>query len=99
MGDKTVEKVADSAESWINAREVWTYINIDGTKMPKLLIIPTTYQPGVEKQFILKVACNHKCRLNEVGPDGKDIVKEEKKSSKSKKSKKKEQKNSEVFDK
>lgn len=72
-GDKTIEKVCDSADTWINAREVWTYINIDGTKIPKLLIIPTTYKPGVDKAFTIKVACNHKCRLNELGDDGKDI--------------------------
>ncbi len=74
-GDKPIEKICDSAD-WLNAREVCTYINIDGTKIPKLLIIPTTFQPGVEKTFTLKVMCNHKCRLNQVGPDGKDIVRE-----------------------
>ena len=75
--------MCDSADSWMNAREVWTYVNIDGTKIPKLIIVPTTYKPGVEKAFTIKVACNHKCRLNELGPDGKDIVREEKKKSKS----------------
>ncbi len=41
-GDKTVYKICDSADSWINAREVWTHITLDGTKMPKITIIPTT---------------------------------------------------------
>ena len=91
-GDKKIEKVCDSAESWMNSREVWTYINIDGTKIPKLIIVPTTYKPGVEKAFTIKVACNHKCRLNAIGPDGKDIVREEKKPSATKKSSKKSKK-------
>ncbi len=45
-------------------------------QMPKLLIIPTTYLVGIEKGFTLKVMCNHKCRLNQVGADGKDIVRD-----------------------
>lgn len=76
-GDKLVDKICDSAASWINAREVWTHVTLDGTKTPKITIVPATYQPGVEKQFTIKVMCNHKCRLNQVGPDGKDLPREE----------------------
>ena len=88
-GSKLVNKIGQSADSWINAREVWTYLTIDGTKTPKILIVPTTYHPGVEKAFTLKVMCNHKCRLNQIGEDGKDIERTDTKTTKGKTTKKK----------
>lgn len=76
-GDRLVDKIAQSADSWLNGREVWTQVTLDGTKTPKILILPTTYNPGVEKAFTIKVMCNHKCRLNQLDASGKDIARDD----------------------
>jgi len=74
--EKHVDKLCDSGKSWLNAREVWTYVTIDGTKTPKLILIPTTFKPEPNKQFMFKVYCSNKLRLNALTSDMKDIIRE-----------------------